>query len=228
MVYDLDAIPTLLEILHDEQAIGYARANAASMLANLALLHPDDEELRAQVIAALRANLPPLQEDGTLALPRKITDDHYFVWPFLVDELTRLNDHGSTEQILTLYKSNLIDESVIGDANSYLNRLAKPTSLSKILQPTDTLAHFEMLIERERQEAEWRAQYEEQSRQKAEQQARRAEQMEQEGEERRRAAQQSQPSMPKRETIVRNERKVGRNEPCPCGSGKKYKKCCGR
>jgi uncharacterized protein YecA (UPF0149 family) len=22
------------------------------------------------------------------------------------------------------------------------------------------------------------------------------------------------------------EQKVGRNEPCPCGSGKKYKKCC--
>jgi len=21
--------------------------------------------------------------------------------------------------------------------------------------------------------------------------------------------------------------KVGRNEPCPCGSGRKYKKCCG-
>jgi hypothetical protein len=27
-------------------------------------------------------------------------------------------------------------------------------------------------------------------------------------------------------TIVRSE-KVGRNDPCPCGSGKKYKKCCG-
>jgi len=24
------------------------------------------------------------------------------------------------------------------------------------------------------------------------------------------------------------EQKVGRNEPCPCGSGKKYKKCCGQ
>lgn len=23
------------------------------------------------------------------------------------------------------------------------------------------------------------------------------------------------------------DRKVGRNDPCPCGSGKKYKKCCG-
>ncbi len=29
------------------------------------------------------------------------------------------------------------------------------------------------------------------------------------------------------ETYVRPEPKVGRNEPCPCGSGKKYKKCCG-
>jgi len=28
-------------------------------------------------------------------------------------------------------------------------------------------------------------------------------------------------------TIVREGPKVGRNDPCPCGSGKKYKKCCG-
>ncbi len=27
---------------------------------------------------------------------------------------------------------------------------------------------------------------------------------------------------------VRVEKKVGRNDPCPCGSGKKYKNCCGR
>ncbi|XOV84324.1 MAG: preprotein translocase subunit SecA [bacterium] len=30
------------------------------------------------------------------------------------------------------------------------------------------------------------------------------------------------------ETFVRDERKVGRNEPCPCGSGKKYKQCHGK
>jgi hypothetical protein len=29
-----------------------------------------------------------------------------------------------------------------------------------------------------------------------------------------------------RESYVRDSPKVGRNEPCPCGSGKKYKKCC--
>lgn len=28
--------------------------------------------------------------------------------------------------------------------------------------------------------------------------------------------------------VVRDQPKVGRNEPCPCGSGKKYKRCCGR
>ena len=28
------------------------------------------------------------------------------------------------------------------------------------------------------------------------------------------------------ETITRSTPKVGRNDPCPCGSGKKYKKCC--
>src|SRR5690606_7334004 len=28
--------------------------------------------------------------------------------------------------------------------------------------------------------------------------------------------------------FVRTERKVGRNEPCPCGSGRKYKQCHGR
>ena len=27
---------------------------------------------------------------------------------------------------------------------------------------------------------------------------------------------------------VRGVKKIGRNDPCPCGSGKKYKKCCGR
>jgi preprotein translocase subunit SecA len=30
------------------------------------------------------------------------------------------------------------------------------------------------------------------------------------------------------EPFVRDGRKVGRNEPCPCGSGKKYKQCCGK
>lgn len=32
----------------------------------------------------------------------------------------------------------------------------------------------------------------------------------------------------KPQTVKREQPKVGRNDPCTCGSGKKYKKCCGR
>ncbi len=32
----------------------------------------------------------------------------------------------------------------------------------------------------------------------------------------------------KKKPVRRQDAKVGRNDPCPCGSGKKYKKCCGR
>ncbi len=34
-------------------------------------------------------------------------------------------------------------------------------------------------------------------------------------------------NIPKVETVVHDGPRIGRNDPCPCGSGKKYKKCCG-
>ncbi|HHI88163.1 MAG TPA: preprotein translocase subunit SecA [Candidatus Cloacimonetes bacterium] len=39
---------------------------------------------------------------------------------------------------------------------------------------------------------------------------------------------QQQPEESKRQPMRREEEKVGRNDPCPCGSGKKYKHCCGQ
>ncbi len=45
--------------------------------------------------------------------------------------------------------------------------------------------------------------------------------------ERQRAAAQAPQGEQKVKQIKLNQPKVGRNEPCPCGSGKKYKKCCG-
>lgn len=30
------------------------------------------------------------------------------------------------------------------------------------------------------------------------------------------------------EQVKKKGQDVGRNDPCPCGSGKKYKKCCGK
>jgi hypothetical protein len=34
------------------------------------------------------------------------------------------------------------------------------------------------------------------------------------------------PAFPKQETVRREGAKVGANDPCPCGSGRKFKKCC--
>ena len=38
---------------------------------------------------------------------------------------------------------------------------------------------------------------------------------------------QRQHFVPPSQTVQRTVQKVGRNDPCPCGSGRKYKKCCG-
>jgi preprotein translocase subunit SecA len=38
----------------------------------------------------------------------------------------------------------------------------------------------------------------------------------------------NQRSQAENATVRRTAPKVGRNDPCPCGSGKKYKQCCGR
>ena len=38
----------------------------------------------------------------------------------------------------------------------------------------------------------------------------------------------NEPADKKPDTVRRVDPKVGRNDPCPCGSGQKYKKCCGK
>ena len=45
---------------------------------------------------------------------------------------------------------------------------------------------------------------------------------------RRQAMEEEAEEVPLVSTYRRTEEKIGRNDPCPCGSGKKYKKCCGK
>ena len=48
-----------------------------------------------------------------------------------------------------------------------------------------------------------------------------------EGAPRQEAVSTNRPSSGPRKPIVNKQEKIGRNAPCPCGSGKKYKRCCG-
>jgi hypothetical protein len=43
-----------------------------------------------------------------------------------------------------------------------------------------------------------------------------------------RSLRESDPGVPVSSTIARTGVRVGRNEPCPCGSGRKFKQCCMR
>ncbi|MBR4695748.1 MAG: SEC-C domain-containing protein, partial [Selenomonadaceae bacterium] len=36
------------------------------------------------------------------------------------------------------------------------------------------------------------------------------------------------PAEARKKNVTPDGKKVGRNDPCPCGSGKKYKNCCGK
>ena len=56
----------------------------------------------------------------------------------------------------------------------------------------------------------------------------RRQQRERELEQAKLAGSEQQEALPERQPAQRLEDKIGRNAPCPCGSGKKYKKCCGQ
>ncbi len=42
------------------------------------------------------------------------------------------------------------------------------------------------------------------------------------------AAKEERAKDPDKYQLTKGDQQPGRNEPCPCGSGKKYKKCCGK
>ena len=47
-------------------------------------------------------------------------------------------------------------------------------------------------------------------------------------EERAKQQEKKQQRLQVQQTVVNKEPRIGRNDPCPCGSGKKYKNCCGK
>jgi uncharacterized protein YchJ len=199
-----------IDLLNDDTATEYGRGVSTEILTAIALNHPDERE---RIVEALRAQLPPLDEDGNLILPDVSPN-----WTWVASALASLRDTVSQPQIVALYEAGLMDEFVMGDLKAYLAHF-KPDAPEPLAARygRDVMQTYEWLHRQAAQEAEQRA--------KAEQ--RRTEQ--------RHAASQPAPSMPEPssysppaqpQTFVRSGPKVGRNDPCPCGSGRKYKHCC--
>lgn len=220
--YGPAAIQMLIGLLNDASAYWYPRASAAEMLAQIAWHYPGERE---RILESLRALLPPLEEDGTLALPPDAHSEE--LWTWIASTLADLRDTVSQPQIVALYERDLIDKSIMGGLKEYLAEFKPDASPPRMASyEYDVLGTYEWLHWQAAEEAEQQAR----TAQEAERQARAVERV--------RTSQPtptfSEPQAtaytqpPAIEPFVRTQPKVGRNDPCPCGSGRKYKHCCGK
>ena len=210
--YGPAAITTFIDLLLDEEAYDYGRSHAARILSAIAHQHPAHKPV---IVEALRQLLPPLDANGNPAIT---PDDYDEMWTWAALELSRLQDEGSRAQIEALYHNNYIDTWIIGDIHDYHESMAGGFD-----RPPADFDLIDIYRDLEQQAAYWQAARES-------------------------AASQTEPSFrppspsyeppppplftepiqPHTLADLPFGRKVGRNEPCPCGSGRKYKKCHGR
>lgn len=204
--YGPAAVPYFRELLLDPGVVTYGRSSAAGILSAIAIEYTEEAP---GIIAALRQLLPPVDGRGVPQVDEGEFDE---MWTWAALELGRLQDEESRPQIEPLYEYQLLEAWVIGDIDAYDERMATgPTAARK---PFDIFAVYEELHRQARQQEERRKQADAIRRVQAERQ---------------REWESAQQSIePHTHDELPFGRKVGRNEPCPCGSGRKYKRCHGR
>jgi hypothetical protein len=198
--YGPPIVPLLLRAAGDPQAPWHTRNSSVLMLATIALQHP---ALREEITAALRRRLPLTTPDGHLLVDRTVDEEQVAHWSFVVSVLADLKDEASRSRIETLYEEGVIDEMILGDVDDYRALLRSEDVPREASYTFDVLENYGA---RERRKTP----------------AREAKDAEDEG------AYEEEDSAPQRGTYVHDQPQVGRNDPCPCGSGRKYKRCCGR
>ncbi|QXD14120.1 SEC-C domain-containing protein [Rhodocaloribacter litoris] len=203
--YGPAAVPAMLALLEDETAWVFGRLTAATVLGHIAYFHPGE---RDRILAALRAQFPPLRDDGTPDVPEdldldSLENDLSLLWTEIAYTLARHQDRESEPVITALFEHGFIDPTFFGDLDAYRRILAAPSEEDRY-EPVDgdPIAFYAAL---QRRENFWN------------QPVKNDEPL---------SFEDALPGVSG--TFVREQPKVGRNEPCPCGSGKKYKKCCGR
>lgn len=226
--YGLAILPDARALLNDSTVDESIRISVPAMLYELALEFPTE---RAQVIGILRDALPPVDSTGKLIIPKPRPEKPNSVWTFVALELAQLHDLASRPLIETLYRENWLDVSVMGDVNEYVKILTqyKPGAP----QPFNLLETYEGMRAEAAKMREWQAQRDEVQRQQALLKAGAASELDPltiaESEPTVNATVAPSPYVQdKSQTLRRAVPKVGRNDPCPCGSGRKYKHCHGK
>jgi hypothetical protein len=199
---------------HEEDwQLSYSRNHAAVALTRIGLEHPS---ARAQVSDFLCGLLTDPAETDTTFLS------------FICDDAIVLDRERGLAAVRAAYERDVIDEGINGDFEGLVEWVDKKGGATEWKYTQDLFEFYlpEKIAERQEQ---WRREAE-QNRRWAEQRAQ-AE-----------AASllnppahytPATPSAPAGYSVTAEgsfvrEEKIGRNDPCPCLSGKKYKKCCGK
>lgn len=240
--YGMVILPEARALLNDSEASELVRISLTDTLKEVAAEFPTE---RAQVIGILRDALPPLDSAGKLLIPKPRPHKPNAVWSFVAGVLAELHDLHSRSQIEALYQDGWMDDGVMGDLEDYLELLQNPAPLTS--KPFNIVETYQALRSDAVREQEWQAKRQEILAQQEKIRQGNAPAHEESvaivtsppeipdvsdtAQSAAPAAARSAPppqTAPVPQTIRRAEPKIGRNDPCPCGSGRKYKHCHGK
>lgn len=210
--YGATAVPAMKRVVNLDTGgdYHYGRALAVSVLSIIALQHPAERE---GVLTFFRSLLPPLAADGDLLLPEDGEADE--TWGDVAVALLDLRDEVSRPQVEALLANNRINPMMLSWV-SYQEEMVANTP------PYDADFSFDILKLYQPDPY----------------------QRNQSSTENRRDLLRDQGFLPptpeakpfsnrlttmfNKQVLALPSQKIGRNDPCPCGSGQKYKKCHGK
>ena len=209
-VFGASAVPLLIRVTKDKTLDVVHRATAVSILAQIATCCPDT---RDNIISLIRRQLPSQVQIDRWLDEQDINDYHLKYNTCIAIALTDLRDTVAQSKVETLLANSLVDIRFMGSIDDYRVELASSAPLSRlkncefhildaydwILEEEDDL--FEDVFDEDLLESN----------------------LENDADD---SETESQIAYGREDSFVRTMPKVGRNDPCPCGSGKKYKKCC--
>ncbi len=209
-------LPPLMEAINDDSFSLHSRNLIVKSLALITVLHPEHRPDIIEFFRGYLQNVLTHADHIETAFPEDQDESYgYDIYTFLAFTLSDLEGINATElenEIRECHRKGLVDQSISGDEDDISFHDETPEVYRNIFE------RYEAMREWPGDDSPFNPDAEN---------IRRRKEMKLEAERKKRAAllQQraaaSQPRLP-----VISGPKAGRNDPCPCGSGKKYKKCC--
>lgn len=204
-----DQIPLLEQMLGDPAIDVYARWTIGEAVVQLVAEQILPRERAVDILHGRLRRILEQHKAGTYS------DDPFYP-SVIIRELTRLLPHGAVDDMLAACQAELVEEFAVGEDEIRRRSEAGESAFQDEMQAAlarrvdDCLAVLEPWYARD-EDFDWSAsddgQFDE----------------EEAGEFAR-----DQNATVVVQTLHREQARVGRNDACPCGSGRKYKKCCGR